>query len=158
MFEHLRVPPAPYAGIRSIIETPILDERKWAKIPTIPADAFLIDLEDAVPAPGKERARELAVEYVREPSYFEGRVTIARPNHLSTPWGREDIEAFAEAEEIIATYETAIEASNPVSPWPAERYCSCTTTRRRFASAVVPRRPTPPLDMATRPSDERTTP
>lgn len=113
MFEHLREPPAPYAGIRSIIETPILDERKWAKIPTIPADAFLIDLEDAVPAPGKERARELAVEYVMEPSHFEGRVTIARPNHPSTPWGREDIEAFAEAEEIIATYETAIEAGNP---------------------------------------------
>jgi citrate lyase beta subunit len=97
MFEHLRQPPAPYAGIRSIIETPILDEYKWAKIPTIPADAFLIDLEDAVPAPGKERARDIAVEYVKDPSYFDGRVTIARPNHLSTPWGAEDIDAFAEA-------------------------------------------------------------
>lgn len=97
MHEHVRMPPARYAGIRSIIETPILDEHKWAKIPSIPADAFLIDLEDAVPAPGKERARELAVAHVRDPSYFDGRVTIARPNHLSTPWGREDLDAFAEA-------------------------------------------------------------
>jgi len=88
---------ANWARVRCLFETPILDERKWAKIPGIPADAFIIDLEDSVPLAAKEQAREIAVGYVRDPSFFDGRLTIPRPNHLDTAWGKDDVIAFAEA-------------------------------------------------------------
>jgi citrate lyase beta subunit len=86
-----------YRALRSIFETPILDDRKWAKIPDIPADMFFLDLEDSVTATRKEEARERAVSYLRDPSFFGGRLTLARPNHLTTPWGQDDVIAFAEA-------------------------------------------------------------
>lgn len=83
--------------VRCLFETPILDERKWAKIPSIPADAFIIDLEDSVPATGKDEAREKALIQIRHPEYFEGRILVPRANHLETPWGTDDVIAFAEA-------------------------------------------------------------
>jgi len=86
-----------YRSVRSVFETPILDERKWAKIPDIPADMFFLDLEDSVAPARKVEARARAVQYLRDPSFFGGRLTLARPNHLSTPWGRDDVIAFAEA-------------------------------------------------------------
>lgn len=86
-----------YRAVRSVLETPILDERKWSKIPGIRADLFFLDLEDSVPPARKPEARERALGFVRDPSYFDGRPTLARPNHLSTPWGREDVIALAEA-------------------------------------------------------------
>ncbi|TPW15241.1 MAG: citE [Acidimicrobiaceae bacterium] len=86
-----------YLGLRSIIETPIMNEAKWAKVPGIPADSFLVDLEDSVPPALKARARMRVVEYLAQPEYFGGRLVVARPNHLSTPWGRDDLIALAEA-------------------------------------------------------------
>lgn len=86
-----------YLGIRSIIETPLLDERKWGKIPGIPADAIFIDLEDSLPPARKEEGRARAVQVLGDPGYFGGRITISRPNALDTPWGRDDIQALAEA-------------------------------------------------------------
>jgi citrate lyase beta subunit len=83
--------------VRCLFEAPILDERKWAKIPSIPADAFIIDLEDSVPLNRKDEAREKALTYLRDPGYFDGRLTVPRANHLDTPWGTDDIIAFCEA-------------------------------------------------------------
>jgi citrate lyase beta subunit len=83
--------------IRSILETPILDEHKWAKVPTLPADAFLLDMEDSVPPAAKPAARERVIEFLARPEYFGGRRAIARPNALGTPWGRADLEALARA-------------------------------------------------------------
>jgi citrate lyase beta subunit len=83
--------------VRCLFESPILDERKFAKVPTIPADAFILDLEDALPVTRKEEGREKVLEYLRQPEYFNGAMIIPRANHLSTPWGREDIIALAEA-------------------------------------------------------------
>lgn len=86
-----------YQGIRSLIETPIMNDHKWAKVPDIPADAFLVDLEDSVPPERKEAARSKLISYLAQPEFFGGRLTIPRPNHLSTKWGCDDIEALAEA-------------------------------------------------------------
>jgi citrate lyase beta subunit len=86
-----------YLGIRSIIETPLLDERKWAKIPGIPADAIFIDLEDSLPPARKDEGRRRAVEVLADPGYFGGRITISRPNDLHSPWGADDIQALGEA-------------------------------------------------------------
>ena len=84
-------------GVRCLFESPILDERKWAKIPGIPADAFILDLEDAVPINGKVAAREKVTEFLGRQEDFDGRLTVARPNPLDTPWGVDDIVALARA-------------------------------------------------------------
>jgi citrate lyase beta subunit len=85
-----------FRSVRTVFESPILDERKWSKVPDIDADIFFLDLEDAVAPALKEQARERALGYLRDPSYFAGRRTLARPNHLSTPWGHDDVVALAE--------------------------------------------------------------
>jgi citrate lyase beta subunit len=88
---------ARYRGLRSVHETPILDDHKWSKIPSITADMFFLDLEDSVPPGRKEEARQRVVSHLEDPSFFGDRMTLSRPNHLSTPWGRDDMIAMAEA-------------------------------------------------------------
>jgi hypothetical protein len=81
----------PWTSVRCLFESPILDERKWGKIPAIEADAFILDLEDAVPRDGKLAARAKVVEYLHRPEYFGGALTVPRPNPLDTPWGHDDV-------------------------------------------------------------------
>jgi citrate lyase subunit beta / citryl-CoA lyase len=66
-----------------------------AKAPSLPADEVIVDLEDAVAAEDKERARELAVATLRRGSL--GRTTALRVNGPSTPWWEKDLRAAAEA-------------------------------------------------------------
>jgi citrate lyase beta subunit len=87
----------PWTSVRCLFESPILDQRKWAKVPSIPADAFILDLEDAVPRGGKEEARAKVIEYLQLPDYFGGALTVPRPNPLDTPWGHDDVIALADA-------------------------------------------------------------
>lgn len=86
-----------YRGIRSVMETPLMDERKWAKIPDIPADVIFIDLEDSLPPALKEAGRQRAVDVLGDLDFFSGRVVLCRANALDTPWGRDDIQALGEA-------------------------------------------------------------
>src|SRR5262245_11312110 len=81
-----------------------MDERKWSKVPEIPADVFFADMEDSVPPSLKPAAREKVLGLVEDPGYFGGREFICRPNNLSTPWGREDLEALAEAKAPFVLY------------------------------------------------------
>ncbi len=89
---------------RSYIEVPTMDERKWAKIPSIPADVFYADIEDSVPPDLKTGARDKVVSLVRDPSYFGGREFTCRPNNLNSQWGRRDLEALAEAHAPFILY------------------------------------------------------
>jgi citrate lyase beta subunit len=86
-----------YLAIRSILETPILDSYKWAKIPSLPADMVFVDLEDSVPVSGKDEARRRAHECLQDRDFFGDKLILARPNHLSTPWGRDDVKALVDA-------------------------------------------------------------
>lgn len=84
----------PWNAVRCLFEAPIMDERKWAKVPSIPADAFILDLEDALPDPLKLEGRAKVVEFLSRPEYFGGALTVPRPNPLDTPWGRDDVAAL----------------------------------------------------------------
>src|ERR1700677_3561829 len=86
-----------YSHIRSVLETPVLDGRKWVKIPSIPCDAVLVDMEDSVPQARKEEGRQKVLEVIGERSFFAGRVVIPRPNPLASPWGYADIVGLAHA-------------------------------------------------------------
>jgi len=95
---------ARYNQIRSIMETPILDEHKWSKVPDIRADAFLLDLEDSVPPDAKQNAREKVISFLGAREYFGGRTPIARVNALNTPWGHADLGALGEAGATAVAY------------------------------------------------------
>jgi citrate lyase beta subunit len=94
-----------YARMTSILEVPILNPTFWAKVPTTPADAILLDLEDSATPANKTVARERILEALRDPAYFGGREVIVRVNNLATEWGRADLEALAAAEgEFLVCY------------------------------------------------------
>ena len=66
-----------------------------AKAPSLPADEVIVDLEDAVAAGEKEKARELAVAALQRGPL--GRTTALRVNGRTTPWWEDDLRAAAEA-------------------------------------------------------------
>jgi citrate lyase subunit beta/citryl-CoA lyase len=82
--------------LRSVLYMPASNARALEKARTIPCDALILDLEDAVAPDAKERAREQAVDAVRAGG-FGRRVVTIRCNGLDTPWGEEDVAAIAAA-------------------------------------------------------------
>jgi citrate lyase subunit beta/citryl-CoA lyase len=73
---------------------PSSNARALEKAKTIPADAIIFDLEDAVAPDAKELAREQACAAVASGEYG-GRSLTIRCNGLDTPWGTDDLAAAA---------------------------------------------------------------
>ena len=82
--------------LRSALYMPSSNARALEKARTIPADAVIFDLEDAVAPDAKAGARDAACAAVRSGAYGRRALTI-RCNGLDTPWGRDDLEAAAAA-------------------------------------------------------------
>src|SRR6516164_11375161 len=81
---------------RSALYMPGSNERALEKAKALPADALILDLEDAVAPDEKLRAREQVCAAVKSGGYG-GREIVIRVNALETPWGTEDILAACEA-------------------------------------------------------------
>jgi citrate lyase subunit beta/citryl-CoA lyase len=79
---------------RSVLYMPAANERALEKAKTIPADALIFDLEDAVAPDAKEAARANACAAAGSGEYGRREVTI-RCNGLDTPWGADDLAAAA---------------------------------------------------------------
>ena len=79
---------------RSVLYMPAANERALEKAKTIPADAIIFDLEDAVAPDAKEAARGNAVAAASSGEYGHRELTI-RCNGLDTPWGADDLAAAA---------------------------------------------------------------
>jgi citrate lyase subunit beta/citryl-CoA lyase len=75
---------------------PSSNARALEKAKTLPADAIIFDLEDAVAPDAKELAREQACAAVASGEYGGRELTI-RCNGLDTPWGEADLRAAAAA-------------------------------------------------------------
>jgi len=84
------------AVLRSVLYMPSSNERALEKAKSIPADAIIFDLEDAVAPDAKEAARGNAVAAVQSGEYG-GRTLTIRCNGLDTPWGADDLKAAAAA-------------------------------------------------------------
>jgi citrate lyase subunit beta/citryl-CoA lyase len=78
---------------RSVLYVPASHERAIAKARTLPCDAVILDLEDAVAPEAKELARSRAVEALNEGG-FGPREVIVRVNGLDTDWGYLDLHAL----------------------------------------------------------------
>ncbi|MEM9745257.1 MAG: CoA ester lyase [Actinomycetota bacterium] len=117
---------------RSVLYMPAANERALEKAKTIPADAIIFDLEDAVAPDAKPDAREKAVAAVTSGDYGGRELTI-RCNGLDTEWGAADVDAAATAApsavvipkvdsvaavDAVAARLTAAGAPDSVSIWP----------------------------------------
>ena len=79
---------------RSVLYMPGSNARALEKAKSIPADALILDLEDAVAPEAKEAARAQVCAAVKGDGYGE-RELVVRINGLATPWGQADLEAVA---------------------------------------------------------------
>ena len=77
---------------RSVLYIPGSKDRALDKARTMPVDAIIFDLEDAVAAEEKENARE-TLRAALEAGGYGARTRIVRINGLDTAWGRADAAA-----------------------------------------------------------------
>ncbi|PRX47803.1 citrate lyase subunit beta/citryl-CoA lyase [Prauserella shujinwangii] len=81
---------------RSVLYLPGSSERALEKAKTLPADALILDLEDAVAPDAKAAARERVCAAAAAGDYGSREVTI-RVNGLDTEWHDADLRAAAQA-------------------------------------------------------------
>jgi citrate lyase subunit beta/citryl-CoA lyase len=79
---------------RSVLYMPGSNTRALEKAKSIPADALILDLEDAVAPEAKEAARGQVCAAVKAGGYGR-RELVIRINALTTPWGHADLAAAA---------------------------------------------------------------
>ncbi|MBM3650283.1 MAG: CoA ester lyase [Alphaproteobacteria bacterium] len=79
---------------RSVLYMPGANTRALEKARSLPADALIFDLEDAVAPEAKEAARSNVMLAAESRAYGKREVAI-RCNGLGTPWGEADIAAIA---------------------------------------------------------------
>ena len=83
--------------LRSVLYIPGSKERALQKACTLPADAIIFDLEDAV-APDEKEAARATLAMALQSNDYGTRLKLVRINGLDTDWASGDLEAFAEAE------------------------------------------------------------
>jgi citrate lyase subunit beta/citryl-CoA lyase len=76
---------------RSLLFVPANQERMLNKLDTLPADGFIFDLEDTVPDPEKQNARQMTLDVMPK---VRGDRSWVRVNSLSTGFFHEDIDAL----------------------------------------------------------------
>jgi citrate lyase subunit beta / citryl-CoA lyase len=81
---------------RSVLYMPGANERALEKAQTIPADALILDLEDAVAPNAKDEARDRVCAAASSGAYGAREVAI-RANGIGTPWHDADLKAIAAA-------------------------------------------------------------
>ncbi len=80
---------------RSVLYIPGSKSRALDKARTLPVDAIIFDLEDAVAGDAKENARAVLGEELARGGYGN-RMKIVRINGLDTRWGRDDARAVCD--------------------------------------------------------------
>jgi citrate lyase subunit beta/citryl-CoA lyase len=81
---------------RSVLYMPGSNARALEKARTLPVDAIIVDLEDAVAPEAKEAARAQVAAAVRQGG-FGRREVVVRINAPDTPWSDDDVAAAAQA-------------------------------------------------------------
>lgn len=81
---------------RSVLYMPGSNARALEKAASLPADALILDLEDAVSPEAKELARTQVCAAVKD-RRFGMREVVIRINGLDTPWGHDDLDQAAKA-------------------------------------------------------------
>lgn len=82
---------------RSVLYVPGANARALDKAASLPADALILDLEDAVLPEAKPAARAALLARLARREAFGRREIVVRVNGLDTPWGPEDVRAAAQS-------------------------------------------------------------
>ena len=115
----------PVRPFRSVLYIPGSKERALEKAKTLPTDAIIFDLEDAVAPQEKAHARALLAGVLAQGGYG-ARVKLVRVNGFDTEWGRDDVAALAGLEidglllpkvDTPADLEALAEAAPGVALW-----------------------------------------
>ncbi|MEM7270039.1 MAG: CoA ester lyase [Pseudomonadota bacterium] len=85
-----------YRPRRSMLYMPGSKPRALEKARSLPADALILDLEDATPPAEKDAARDAVANALAEGGYG-ARELLIRVNGLDTDWGADDLSAAAGA-------------------------------------------------------------
>ena len=85
-----------FTPLRSVLYMPGSSQRALEKAKSIPCDALILDLEDAVAPDAKPAAREAACAAAASGEYGRRTVTV-RVNGIGTEWHEADLEAAAQA-------------------------------------------------------------
>ena len=83
-----------YVARRSVLYMPGANERALEKAQDLPADALILDLEDAVAPDAKAEARDRVVAAAGSGAYGDREVAI-RANAIGTGWHADDVAAIA---------------------------------------------------------------
>ena len=116
---------------RSVLYMPAANDRALEKAQTIPADAIIFDLEDAVAVDEKANARALLTGTLVAGGYGN-RVQIIRLNGAETEWGGDDLAAAMEIGPQAVLL--PICRTTRVPMWP----CGTRAVRRRLSPCSVP--------------------
>ena len=82
--------------VRSALYMPGSNQRAMDKARSLPCDAVVFDLEDAVAPDVKETAREQVLAQVAAGGYDKRRIVV-RANSIDSPWGEADLRALGAA-------------------------------------------------------------
>ncbi|WP_036507317.1 HpcH/HpaI aldolase/citrate lyase family protein [Nocardioides sp. URHA0020] len=85
-----------FTPLRSVLYMPSSNAKALEKAKTLPVDAVILDLEDAVAPDAKPAARESAAAAVSSGEYGRRTLTI-RVNGIGTEWHDDDLRAAAQA-------------------------------------------------------------
>ena len=96
MGEHAAYGAGTYRPRRSVLYMPSSNERALEKAKTLPVDALILDLEDAVAVDAKDLARENACAAAASGDYGRREITI-RVNGIGTQWHDTDLAAACAA-------------------------------------------------------------
>jgi citrate lyase subunit beta/citryl-CoA lyase len=83
---------------RSVLYMPGSNPRALEKGQSLPADALILDLEDAVAPDAKPQGRAKITKALAAKMAYGRRELIVRVNSLDTPWGHDDLTAMAAVE------------------------------------------------------------
>lgn len=113
---------------RSALYMPGSNPRALEKARSLPADVVILDLEDSVAPEAKAEARDTVLRAVAAGG-FGPREVVVRVNGLDTPWGHDDLAAFAPTQadavlmpkvscraDVLAT-QAALGAGTPIKIW-----------------------------------------
>ncbi|HZP35391.1 MAG TPA: CoA ester lyase [Methylomirabilota bacterium] len=126
---------------RSVLFMPGSNARALEKARTLPADALILDLEDAVAPEAKAAARAQVLAAVGAGGYGP-REVIVRVNPAGTPWGADDLAAVAHAPvdavllPKVESPETVTAALAVLGPAPAV-WCMLETPRGILNAAAI---------------------
>jgi citrate lyase subunit beta/citryl-CoA lyase len=118
---------------RSLLFVPANQERMLNKLNDLPADGFIFDLEDTIPDPEKNTARQMTLEAM--PKVLGSRSWV-RVNGLSTGFFHEDVDALVGAKGLVGFIVPKMDSLEEVSA--VDKMIASLEIRRNLAVGSTP--------------------